>query len=414
MMNNKKYLVPLLMARRQYDVANIMYDHSILDKLFIDSYYNPSRYWIFRILDIICPKKYKLQYLKYQPKVDDEMIVSSWSISLQFRFDLWREKSNVNYLAQIKAYQSLNNLVVNYLSKNFNTNIYSLDTASLEVFRFIKSRSGDRDTNLVLEQCVAPRYRQLEMYRLFKKNGVLEDISDWERHCIELSKREEAEWELADKIITPSPFVRDSIIKKGVNRDKVIYLPYGFKPSKRKEDMLCFVKEKFDRNKGKNRVLFVGNAGYRKGVHDVIEIALVMPDVDFHIVGAIDSKVRGELPGNVTYFGKLQKDELEMQYMCADLFLFPSYLEGSALVTFEALSWGLPLITTEEAGSVARNGKEGYVFSASMIRDMVDKIRLLLMDEKLRYNFSINAVHRAYNFTLHEYERELLKLLNDD
>ena len=45
----------------------------------------------------------------------------------------------------------------------------------------------------------------------------------------------------------------------------------------------------------------------------------------------------------------------------ADVFVFPSLFEGSAVVTYEALACGLPSVVTPDAGSVVRDGVEGFV-----------------------------------------------------
>ena len=45
----------------------------------------------------------------------------------------------------------------------------------------------------------------------------------------------------------------------------------------------------------------------------------------------------------------------------ADVFVFPSLFEGSAVVTYEALACGLPCVVTPDAGSVVRDGIEGFV-----------------------------------------------------
>jgi glycosyltransferase involved in cell wall biosynthesis len=62
---------------------------------------------------------------------------------------------------------------------------------------------------------------------------------------------------------------------------------------------------------------------------------------------------------------------------------FPSLHEGSALVTYEALACGLPVITTPNAGSVVRDGREGLLVP---IRDVGALARAL---QRLRDDASL-------------------------
>ena len=54
-------------------------------------------------------------------------------------------------------------------------------------------------------------------------------------------------------------------------------------------------------------------------------------------------------------------------YKWADVFVLPSICEGSAMVTYEALIHGLPIITTYNSGSIVRDGVDGFITS---IRDV--------------------------------------------
>ena len=66
-------------------------------------------------------------------------------------------------------------------------------------------------------------------------------------------------------------------------------------------------------------------------------------------------------------------------YGQADVFVFPSIVEGSANTNYEAMAAGLPVITTLNAGSVVRDGIDGFIVP---IRDPdAIKERLLLLYE---------------------------------
>ena len=47
-------------------------------------------------------------------------------------------------------------------------------------------------------------------------------------------------------------------------------------------------------------------------------------------------------------------NQLELEFRDADVFVFPTHEEGSALVTYEALAAGLPTITTKNSGTVGQ------------------------------------------------------------
>ena len=52
-----------------------------------------------------------------------------------------------------------------------------------------------------------------------------------------------------------------------------------------------------------------------------------------------------------TVHGPVPRSELLKEFRNADILLFPSLSEGSALVTLEATALGLPVVATEESGA---------------------------------------------------------------
>ena len=68
----------------------------------------------------------------------------------------------------------------------------------------------------------------------------------------------------------------------------------------------------------------------------------------------------------------------------ADVFVFPSLFEGSAVVTYEALASGLPSVVTAEAGSVVRDGVEGFVVGARDVAALAARMETLGRDRELR------------------------------
>ena len=158
--------------------------------------------------------------------------------------------------------------------------------------------------------------------------------------------RAEAEFAEADYVTIPSDFVRQSFESQGHDSGRLIQIPFGvdtdrFRPPELPRPARG---EPF-------RVLFVGQVTLRKGVLDLLEAwrRLNWPAAELWLVGRIDPTLRdlltpyATLPG-VRFIGHVP-DPVKM-YQGADIFAFPSIEEGSALVTYEAMACGLPMVVT--------------------------------------------------------------------
>jgi len=112
-----------------------------------------------------------------------------------------------------------------------------------------------------------------------------------------------------------------------------------------------------------------------------------------------------ELPGPVL------RPKMAEQYAWADVFLLPSICEGSATACYEALAAGLPVITTENAGSVVRDGIEGFVVPIRDYESIVTRLEMLYRDRELLQSVSRGALERAREFTVQKYGERLLAAL---
>jgi glycosyltransferase involved in cell wall biosynthesis len=116
------------------------------------------------------------------------------------------------------------------------------------------------------------------------------------------------------------------------------------------------------------RLLFVGRLIRTKGIMEAIEsvsLASKKCSVTLDIVGVGDISeecrqrvTQLELGKIVNFHGRIPKEEVFQWYDQCDAFLFPSYREPSGNVVFEAMSRGLPVITSSVGGP-------GYVVSES-------------------------------------------------
>lgn len=210
-------------------------------------------------------------------------------------------------------------------------------------------------------------------------------------------KRLLEELEECDFVHIPSDFVKQSFLEQGYPQDKLVVIPFGvdlhkFKPALRKKDRTF-------------RVLFVGQVCLRKGVQYLFKAwqKLNWNEAELLIVGQVQSDFKHfangrklELKG--VRFINFTPNIVDL-YQEADVFVFPTVEEGSALVTYEALACGLPVITTFNAGSVVRDGQEGFIIPLGDVKVLAEKLEQLCQDTQLREEMSKAARQRAEQFS---------------
>lgn len=232
--------------------------------------------------------------------------------------------------------------------------VYTFDGAALEILELAR-RQGLPG---ILDQCIAARSSVVEI--LEREREAFPDLGS---NLVadpggRIAERERAEWSVADVVLCGSEFVKETIRAAGGPVEKVVVAPSGV-------DAPQIAPLKGSPPRRPLRVLFVGEVGLRKGAHYLIEAAreLEPTGVTCRLVGTIQfrNSYLARIPANVRLCGAVPRSEIAAHYEWADLFCFPSLCEGSALVTYEALSKGLPVVTTPNAGSVVQDGVDGFL-----------------------------------------------------
>ncbi|NEO98454.1 MAG: glycosyltransferase family 4 protein [Symploca sp. SIO2E9] len=176
----------------------------------------------------------------------------------------------------------------------------------------------------------------------------------------------------------------------------------------------------------KLNLLFVGRLVPYKGADMVIEAIgkleqSIQNRVAFTIVGdgseksSLEKRVQElNLDKIVKFAGWVpQKDTVEY-YSNADVFCFPSIREFGGAVVLEAMACGLPCIVVNNGGiGEYVNPKIGFsiepVSREYVIKELTDKIRTLVKDEKLRADMSANSIERVREF---EWGHKAMQIIN--
>jgi glycosyltransferase involved in cell wall biosynthesis len=150
-------------------------------------------------------------------------------------------------------------------------------------------------------------------------------------------------------------------------------------------------------------VLYAGSFQARKRVHLVIEQAAKWPHVQFRLAGAGEEEppcralVKSLACDNVEFLGHLTPAKLGEEMRNADLFLFPSIIEGHPQVLGQAAACGLPCI----AMNVYRpdfvvDGETGFLVENE--GELSEKLRWLLTQSGLRQRMSEVAARYSEQF----------------
>jgi glycosyltransferase involved in cell wall biosynthesis len=106
---------------------------------------------------------------------------------------------------------------------------------------------------------------------------------------------------------------------------------------------------------------------------------------------------QNNLKASVEFRGKLQRQELLEAYQEANVFTLPTAIDSQPLVILEAMSAGLPIVSTRIGGipNMIKDGEEGFLIEPHSPQILADKIAELFRDPQMRERFSGAARERA-------------------
>lgn len=116
----------------------------------------------------------------------------------------------------------------------------------------------------------------------------------------------------------------------------------------------------------KGRVLYAGSDHLRKGLRYLGEATEILRQqgrhYDFRVAGPASQKLRAHaLCKNLNFLGKLPGSVMRDEFDHADVFVLPTLSEGFPSVIVEAMSRGIPVITTPCSGACITDGVDGRI-----------------------------------------------------
>jgi glycosyltransferase involved in cell wall biosynthesis len=200
-----------------------------------------------------------------------------------------------------------------------------------------------------------------------------------------------------DYLFSTSPNATESLLSGGVPQQRILETTYGFEPGR------IHGTTRHDRVDGLN-VLFVGLLSVRKGIPWLLE-AWRKARIRGRLVlaGRVADEVANGCPE------LLQQDGVQLLgpqrdvgalFRGADVFVLPTWEEGSPLVTFEALACGTPVITTSMgAGHAIRHEREGLLVPPGDSDSLAAALQRLAHDVGLRRQLAAGAAERGVDYS---------------
>jgi glycosyltransferase involved in cell wall biosynthesis len=291
--------------------------------------------------------------------------------------------------------------------------VYSYEDCAMTTFRYAKSRNLRCIYDLPIayfETCRKLLLEESERLPNWSRTlgGGVKD-SEYKLNC---KKRE---IEMADTIVIPSKFVKDSL-PEWVKEKQIILAPFG-SPEISNNSQFLIDKQKY---KHPMRILFVGSMSQRKGLADLFNAFKLLDCSNIELVVLGQPQVsmnfyRKEYP-NFRFESTRPHDKvLELMRSC-DIFCLPSIVEGRALVMQEAMSQGLPLIITPNTGGVdlIKEGQTGYIVPIRSPESIADKLNWFIENRSKIPEMGRLAQNLASKYSWENYGNQIVKNISEE
>ena len=173
------------------------------------------------------------------------------------------------------------------------------------------------------------------------------------------------------------------------------------------------------------RLLFVSRLIPTKGLIETIRAVAILrgkgfKNVVLDVLGDGETRAAGEdlaksleISEFVNFYGHVGEETVREFYRTADLLVFPTFhIEGFPMVVFNALQFGLPIVTTciRAAADYLREPENCLFCEAQNAESAAEKIAQILQDKDLRRTMSENNRALANEFTAERIAPEYLEI----
>lgn len=208
-----------------------------------------------------------------------------------------------------------------------------------------------------------------------------------------------------DQIIAVSQSVKNVLIKKGIP-EKHITVIYNGTPTEKyssiNKDQVILLKKKYNI---KPHDIVIGCISRFKKQDQIIQaLKYIKQPLTVLFIGINEKEMAKKInpfcnPHKIHYCGIINYPEVLNYYKLFNQFIMPSTTEGLSQSLLEAMFLGIPVITTRSAGNIdlIKDYKNGLLFENGNIKELTNKISLIIKDKKLEKSLSVSGKRTSQN-----------------
>jgi UDP-glucose:(heptosyl)LPS alpha-1,3-glucosyltransferase len=278
--------------------------------------------------------------------------------------------------------------------------LFSLD----RVFACDCYRAGDGVHRIWLERRIAhePAWRSLFRFLNPKHRQILE----LERSLFEGGG--------AKKVIANSKLVKNEIVREfGYPQDNIAVIYNGLPrvQSKTKPRSRLELRRDWKLRDDEIALLFAGSGWERKGLNYAIEAIQPTENVNILLLIAGSGTKPAHIPKNVRFLGPVA--DMQSLYAASDLFILPTIYDPFSNACLEALSFGMPVITTASNGfaEIIEPGVHGEVIDRPNDTGAIQKAVEEWADPDRRQAAKESCLNLAHRFSMDRNVEQTLEVL---
>ena len=339
---------------------------------------------------------------KRQYAIADKLISRQWMpevVRLLSKADQVKKRQKVDL-----SYQTLDNKVSRELSNHSSQVLHAYEDGCFSSF----ARAKQLDMQCSYELPIA---HWATVRRLLAEEA--ERYPEWEptlestREPEEKLFRKEEELRLADRITCPSQFVLDSIPFEIRQKTPCQISPFGSPPCEPVD---------FERSPKNDtlKLLFVGSMSQRKGLAHLFEAMKLLKGepISLTILGqpSMPMEFYRKQFAAFAYFPPCPNQKVREIMRVHDALVLPSIVEGRALVQQEALSCGLPIIVTPNAGGedLVEKGITGHLVPIRSPEKIAEAIRAMIENINHKEEIQKLCQKKATQYTWANYAQNII------